>query len=323
MRQLSYKHYLITLLYLSLAWINSAHASLLDDANTIFDWAENSFSDVLAPKQKTQTIEGWYYRHYPQVDVANDIYLGINTPGDVYTLVGDDLVLHGSVNDFLAIINPTAPSLTNNPGNGNCVNMSFPKPGLSVGYSLNADNTTTTFTTIYNNTTSTSAKTTTHSTLAGSSDSITTQKYNITNNYLYLDSIKVETSLSIPGYGNVSTTITTTNDAPLKAGPALLYCDQQSWTTEAVTQTTITSGILGAPSTTVSGQSVFRGGMVEAVNESLSTKIGNLNTIRLKEYFDTGSSITWFSIEHGVFVKTQIFDSAGSLVGETELTSIQ
>jgi len=85
------------------------YADLLTDSNTVFDWGETNFPDILAPaNQPTQFIEGWRYRFYP--DTEN--YAGVNDAGEVFLLgkaTANEISPVGNVPDLLKTINAGTP----------------------------------------------------------------------------------------------------------------------------------------------------------------------------------------------------------------------
>ena len=77
------------------------------DASSLFDWAESTYPDLLNTHQTNQTHDIWTYRYYPNTD----IYLGVNTHGDVLALVGKgdgtyDSVPLGKLGDYACLVNP-------------------------------------------------------------------------------------------------------------------------------------------------------------------------------------------------------------------------
>lgn len=54
------------------------------DASSLFNWAESTYPSLFDTPQLNQTLDVWTYRYYPKTD----IYLGVNTSGDVLGLVG-------------------------------------------------------------------------------------------------------------------------------------------------------------------------------------------------------------------------------------------
>jgi hypothetical protein len=68
-----------------LSSINFASADTASDAETLLNWAENTYREFFPSHQATQSIEPWLFRHYPDVG----IYAGVNkTDNGVYVLGG-------------------------------------------------------------------------------------------------------------------------------------------------------------------------------------------------------------------------------------------
>ena len=61
-----------------------AAAVRMPDGTSLFNWAEGAYPSLFEAPQSNQTIDVWTYRYYPKTD----IYLGVNTMGDVLGLVG-------------------------------------------------------------------------------------------------------------------------------------------------------------------------------------------------------------------------------------------
>lgn len=58
----------------------------IPDATSLFNWAEGAYPSLFEAPQSNQMIDVWTYRYYPKTD----IYLGVNTTGDVLGLVRTD-----------------------------------------------------------------------------------------------------------------------------------------------------------------------------------------------------------------------------------------
>ncbi len=342
-------HHLFYILLLILTFSSTSYASFNSDADAIFNWAENNYPDLLKSKQSSQNIDNWYYRHYPE----DNVYVGVNAMGDVYSFIKNKLQREGSIEDFFDRIHHSDIEITDNSGNGQCVNMPLPDSGLEVNYSISAMGETSEFNIVYDSTSNTFAQSTINidfnnivnlaeitdlvnttdlsniknlkniTELGGITNIITQQNYQIIDNYLYLDSIEVNSTLSLPYIGDTAIAITTTNSEPQKIGPVLNYCEQQSWSTPEVTQSITSAAIHSIPKLTKTIQSKLIGGSVEAINEPINISAGYFNTVRIKEYFDHGYAISWFSIDDGIFVKAEIFDHSGELISQTEATIIQ
>ncbi len=112
------QYYFSFSLLLLLLIFNTAYASLEDDSNTIFNWAEQQYPEYFSPAGQTTQIWGvWYFRFYPD----KGIYLGVNNLGNVHVIggvFGNNPLFVGMAASFLNIILDGG---IINPGNGNCV----------------------------------------------------------------------------------------------------------------------------------------------------------------------------------------------------------
>ena len=98
---LFYPQIIIVLCCIFLA-CNTVFADLDSDAETIFNWAESNFSDIVAPAATTQAEAEWRYRYYS----ATDIFLGVSDD-DLAAAFGDlfgGLLIIGTSNDLLQAI---------------------------------------------------------------------------------------------------------------------------------------------------------------------------------------------------------------------------
>lgn len=91
---------------------NAAVADISADTDTILNWAEQRFPDILPSHQATQTLSPWLYRAY----ASTDFYTGINTQDNkVYYITGNALrkgespVLFDTVANALKLVTPSAP----------------------------------------------------------------------------------------------------------------------------------------------------------------------------------------------------------------------
>ncbi|HNP27389.1 MAG TPA: hypothetical protein PKM20_11655 [Nitrosomonas sp.] len=68
-----------------IAHIHLVFADTASDAETVFNWAENSFPELLPGHKGTQNINPWLFRFYPETGV----YVGVNiNDNNVYVLGG-------------------------------------------------------------------------------------------------------------------------------------------------------------------------------------------------------------------------------------------
>jgi hypothetical protein len=85
-----------------------ANTDILEKANFLLDWAENTYPGLFPVHQPTQNIQPWLFRHYPQTE----IYAGVNTnDNNVYVLGGpwgsDHPTLVSSVSNLIRDITET------------------------------------------------------------------------------------------------------------------------------------------------------------------------------------------------------------------------
>lgn len=78
------------------------------DATSFLNWAETTYPSLFEAPQSNKTIYIWTYRYYPKTD----IYLGINTSGDVLGLMGKgggqyDSYPLGNLADFGCAVYPS------------------------------------------------------------------------------------------------------------------------------------------------------------------------------------------------------------------------
>ena len=82
------------------------------DATSFLNWAEGAYPSLFEAPQSNQTIDVWTYRYYPKTD----IYLGVNTSGDVLGLVGTggtyNAVPLGKIESFGCTVYPSDCAVT-------------------------------------------------------------------------------------------------------------------------------------------------------------------------------------------------------------------
>jgi hypothetical protein len=125
----------------SLALLGSTHFASADtagDAETLLNWAENTYREFFPSHQATQSIEPWLFRHYPEVG----IYAGVNkTDSGVYVLGGP----WGNNPTFIDSLPNMITHIANSGGNGSipaCNTANVPD-GLVYTQSGNVVNVTT------------------------------------------------------------------------------------------------------------------------------------------------------------------------------------
>lgn len=175
----------------------------------------------------------------------------------------------------------------------------------------------------YNSVSTTQAVTDTDSTVtvagvAASTHSLTTQHYHIDNNLLYVERLDVTATATVFGFPVSTTSVVEFSPAQL-AGPAQVYCLNQTWTSPAVTQTTTVNG-----QQTVNSSPVLTG-VVEAINESITSPAGSFNTVRTRVATSADNSVThqWLSTSNGQLIRQTTHAANGTLISTTEATQIQ
>jgi hypothetical protein len=152
----------------------------------------------------------------------------------------------------------------------------------------------------------------------------TEQVYSILSNpegYIALDSISTELTTTVFGIPTTSTSEETFSPAQ-NAGPGTRWCEGETWTTPAVTQTIVSDG-----ETVYSGPSDTSNGVVQAVGESISTPAGSFSTIRSRVTLTSGDSaggwvVRWLAMESSLMVRQEVHDPSGTLIGTFEAKEI-
>lgn len=121
-----------------LCGFNFASADTNSDAETLLNWAENTYPEFFPSHQATQSIEPWLFRHYPEVG----IYAGVNkTDNGIYVLGGP----WGNNPTFIDSLPNMLNHIVNSGGNGSipaCNTVNVPA-GLVFTQSGNVVNVTT------------------------------------------------------------------------------------------------------------------------------------------------------------------------------------
>lgn len=86
------------------------------DSSGLFNWAESAYPQFFESTQANKTLDVWTYRYYPKTD----IYLGVNTSGDVLGLVGEgggayNSVPLGKIEDFGCQVYPADCAVSQEP----------------------------------------------------------------------------------------------------------------------------------------------------------------------------------------------------------------
>lgn len=296
-----------------------------DDANKIFDWAEKTYPELFAPAGvENKTLDPWFYRYYP----ITDTYAGVNTSNEVWVLgnIFGGLLYIDTVDNLLKEIDsPTTPDDSPTiPASGDCVNVPFLSSGLETSYTLtggsgaNAFSGEITFNYLKVTETSMHFKQSSSTTAAGAgsfdSDIETFSSHIIKDNLLNLSDTTVTRTDSF----GTNTTSEISYEPDLLTGPALVYCEGQTWESNPVTATLILDG--GVPTVIEQTHST---GVVEAINETTTTPAGVYNTVRVRVTKDDSSyNVRWISTKHGDSVRTEDYNSDGSLESLLELKAV-
>lgn len=283
------------------------------DNETIFNWAEGEYSSYFYPSgQATASLDPWSFRFYP----GSGIYLGINQADEVYVMggaFGDTPSMVGNVNQFLEIINASAPSesdnATNN-GSGNCVSVAMPASGLTQGYSFSdaTSGYSGTVTIEYELVTDTRSRMTMNSSFAAGAYSFSsvmtqTSEYRIENNYVYESRTVSQTTRNM-STGSETTNETMTYSPEYLDGPVRQYCEGQSWSSASVQLTTTTSDH------SYSSYTAAESGSVVSISEVVTVPAGTFDTVVLMTTDSSGNrSKIWISKQYGVFVKQEEYDA--------------
>jgi len=84
--KLIYQFALVACILLTSLSHRIGHADILDDTDTVLNWAESFYPQIFPSHQATQRTEPWLYRYYPETN----IYVGTNTnDNSIYFLGGD------------------------------------------------------------------------------------------------------------------------------------------------------------------------------------------------------------------------------------------
>lgn len=212
---------------------------------------------------------------------------------------------------------------------GQCHTFGFVRSGLKASYiSTTSNGGTATYTITYISDTALETKTTqVVSTPQGNADAVTTITGEQAGNLRGIKHIDVDTTITVPVLGKLTTQIDVDFVPSLIAGPLEGWCVGNTWDVAPVTET-VTSTIPLAPqgppivTTTVGSQ-----GKVLAVGESVTVPGGTFNTVKYQGVLVSDNvqpTITWVSMEHNIVVKQQTFDTvSGALTTDTVLTNVQ
>lgn len=101
-----------------LSYISPVSADITSDANRLFDWTENSYSQYFPSKQVTQNIDSWLFRFYPQTQS----YVGVNVnDNSVYVFGGP----WGNISPTFISTLPNLLVLTQGAANGKLTDIAY------------------------------------------------------------------------------------------------------------------------------------------------------------------------------------------------------
>jgi hypothetical protein len=150
------------------------------------------------------------------------------------------------------------------------------------------------------------------------SDSTTQEEFYVSNDMLYVSKVTVDSSTTVMGYTIVDHTEITHQPAWL-SGAAGRMCEGQTWTSEPVNQTTVSTW-----GGTIQGQTERHTGTVQSVNAAVTTPAGSFTTTKVRTQWDDGeANVVWTDLATGVMVRQEVYDANGALTQTTQLVSVQ
>jgi hypothetical protein len=212
---------------------------------------------------------------------------------------------------------------------GDCHTFGFVQAGLKASYlSTTSNGGVATYTITYLSDTATETKTTqVVSTPQGNADAVTTLTGEQVGNLRGIKHIDVDTTITVPVLGKLTTEIDVDFVPSLIAGPLEGWCVGNTWDVAPVTETVTAKIPLAPQGPPVVTTTVGSRGEVLAVGESVTVPGGTFNTVKYRGLLVSDSvqpAITWVSMEHNIVVKQQTFDTvSGALTSDTVLTNVQ
>jgi hypothetical protein len=208
-----------------------------------------------------------------------------------------------------------------------CHTFGFVKAGLKASYVSTTPTASANFTITYISDTATQTKTTqVVTTPQGSADAVTTLIGESLGTLRGIKHIDVDTTVTVPVLGKLTTEINVDFVPSLIAGPLDGWCVGNTWNVPPVTET-ITTNIPFAPAPSpIVRTTVGSTGEVLAVGESVTVPAGTFNTVKYKGVLvgeAVQPAITWVSMEHNIVVKQDSLDAVtGAIVNATRLTNL-
>jgi hypothetical protein len=208
-----------------------------------------------------------------------------------------------------------------------CHTFGFVKAGLKASYLSTTPNGSATYTITYIFDNATQTKTTQLvNTPQGTATAVTTIDGEVVGLLRGMKHIDVQTSLTVPVLGTVTTEVDIDFVPSLVLGPAQGWCVDNTWDVAPVTETITTKAPFVLPVTnivtTIGGQ-----GKVLAVGDIVTAAGQDFKTVKYRGISFVNNtvqeSITWTSMDHAIVVKQQAFDANGTIVTDTILTDLQ
>lgn len=218
-----------------------------------------------------------------------------------------------------------SPSLVTAP---QCHTFGFVRAGLKASYISTTPTGSATFTITYISDNATQTKTTQVVTTAqGNADAVTTLTGESVGTLRGIKHIDVDTTITVPVLGKLTTEINVDFVPSLIAGPLGGWCTGNTWNVAPVTETITSTIPFGPVQPPIVKTTVGSTGEVLAVGESVTVPAGTFTTVKYKGVLvgeTVQPAITWVSMEHNIVVKQDSLDPVtGAIVNATRLTNLQ
>ncbi|HEV7766846.1 MAG TPA: hypothetical protein VGQ76_17735 [Thermoanaerobaculia bacterium] len=227
-----------------------------------------------------------------------------------------------SVGKGTFVVTPPPP-----PPTGGCHTFGLVKNGTKATYRSTSSSGTANYTINYVSMTQTQTKTTqTVSTPQGNAEATTTVDDEIIGTLRATKHIDVQTVITVPVLGKLTTEVDIDFLPSLVTGPAAGWCAGNTWTVPTSNETIVTKAPFATPITTFA-VAVGGTGEVLAVGESVTVPAGTFRTVKYRSVFLANNvvspSVSWMSMDHNVLVKQDSYDASGTnIVTATQLTNL-
>jgi hypothetical protein len=210
---------------------------------------------------------------------------------------------------------------------GDCHTFGFVRAGLKASYLSTTPNGSATYTITYISDNATQTKTTQLvNTPQGTATAVTTIDGEVVGLLRGMKHIDVQTSITVPVLGTVTTEVDIDFVPSLVLGPAGGWCVGNTWDVSPVTETITTKAPFVLPVTqivtTIGGQ-----GKVLEVGTIVTAAGKDHKTVKYRGVTLVNNTvqetITWTSMDEAIVVKQQAFDANGVIVTDTILTALQ